>query len=91
MHNGPAIRKLLDSNPPLTVEHPPPYAPELNHVKALCSHLKYGYCANLLASDLNQLGDEAMNFLVETKPDQKNIVDNWKQTPVSINEGNIAA
>ncbi|MFO0935689.1 MAG: hypothetical protein U0798_04125 [Gemmataceae bacterium] len=30
-----------------------------------------GYCANLIANDLDQLDDEAMNFLVDTKLDQK--------------------
>ncbi|MFO0935688.1 MAG: IS630 family transposase [Gemmataceae bacterium] len=40
MHKGPAIRTLLKRNPRLTVEHLPPYAPELNPVEALWSHLK---------------------------------------------------
>ena len=91
MHKGPAIRKLHERNPRLTVKHLPPYAPELNPVEALWSHLKYGYCANLIANDLDQLDDEAMNFLVDTKLDQKNLQAYWKQTPLGINGGNIAA
>lgn len=40
MHKGFAIRQLLKRHPRLTLEWLPPYAPELNPVEQLWSHLK---------------------------------------------------
>mgnify|MGYP002132497360 CR=1 FL=1 len=55
MHKGPAIRQLLKRNPRLTLEWLPPYAPELNPVEQLWSHLKFGYCSNFIPDHLLHL------------------------------------
>lgn len=61
------MRKLLKEYPRLSLEWLPPYAPELNPVEQLWSHLKYGHCANLIPEDLQELEDEAVEFLTEVK------------------------
>lgn len=82
MHKGPAIRELLKRNPRLTLEHLPPYAPELNPVEMLWSHLKFGHCANFIPRDLDHLDDEAADFFITTRFDPKRLQSYWKQTPL---------
>ena len=82
MHKGPAIRQLLKRNPRLTLEWLPPYAPELNPVEQLWSHLKFGHCANFIPDDLQHLDDEATEFLVETKFNTNFLHSYWSQTPL---------
>jgi transposase len=55
MHRGPAIRALLERFPRLTLETLPPYAPELNPVEFLWSHLKYTILANVVIDDVADL------------------------------------
>ena len=91
MHKGPAIRKLLKEFPRLSLEWLPPYAPELNPVEQLWSHLKYGHCANLIPRDLDHLDDEATNFLVETKFNMPFLHSYWSLTPLDETIRNLAA
>lgn len=83
MHKGPAVRELLRRHPRLALEWLPPYAPDLNPVEALWSHLKYGHCANLIPRDLSHLDDEATDFLVHTKVDPHLLQAYWGQTPLA--------
>ena len=83
MHKGPAVRQLLKQFPRLSLEWLPPYAPDLNPVEALWSHLKYGHCANLIPRDLAHLDDEATDFLVHTKVDPPLLQAYWGQTPLA--------
>ena len=82
MHKGPAIRTLLKQFPRLTLAWLPPYAPDLNPVEALWSHLKFGHCANLIPRDLDHLDDEATDFLVATQVRPKLLHAYWCQTPL---------
>jgi transposase len=60
MHKGEPIRKLCADYPRLQLERLPPYAPDLNPVEYLWSHLKYGKMANFVPDDVFQL-DTVLN------------------------------
>jgi transposase len=60
MHKGEPIRKLCADYPRLHLERLPPYAPDLNPVEYLWSHLKYGKMANFVPDDVFQL-DTVLN------------------------------
>jgi hypothetical protein len=83
MHKGDAMRQLREDFPRLTIEWLPPYAPELNPVEPLWSHLKFGHCANLIPNDLQHLDDEATDFLVETQFNPKLLHSYWAGTPLA--------
>ena len=91
MHKGPAVRELLKRFPRLTLEWLPPYAPELNPVEQLWSHLKYGHCCNFIPRDLEHLDDEATNFLVEMKFKSQTLHSYWSETPLENTLRNLAA
>lgn len=55
MHKGEPIRAVLRAFPRLTLEHLPPYAPDLNPVEWLWSYLKYGEMANFAPRDAAHL------------------------------------
>ena len=83
MHKGTALRRLLKQVPRLTLEWLPAYAPDLNPVEALWSHLKYGHWANLIPRDLDDLDDETTDFLVHTKVNSQLLLSYWNQTPLA--------
>jgi transposase len=91
MHKGFAIRQLLKRHPRLTLEWLPPYAPELNPVEQLWSHLKFGYCSNFIPDDLLHLDDEATEFLVTAKFNPKFLQSYWNETPLKNGIRNMAA
>jgi transposase len=51
MHRGPEIRRLLEDLPRLTLEQLPPYAPQLNPVEQIWTHLKWNRLCNLAPED----------------------------------------
>lgn len=55
MHKGQPIAQVLHDFPRLSLERLPPYAPEINPVEYLWSHLKYGQMANFAPDDVFQL------------------------------------
>ena len=55
MHKGEPIQQLLHDFPRLSLERLPPYAPDLNPVEYLWTHLKYGRMANFVPDDVFQL------------------------------------
>lgn len=57
MHKGEPIRHVLHDYPRLTLEKLPPYAPELNPVEYLWTHLKYGQLPNFAPDNVFQLND----------------------------------
>jgi putative transposase len=66
MHKGEPIRKLLADFPRLSLERLPPYAPELNPIEYLWSHLKYGRLANFAPDDVFQLDGVLKQHLHQT-------------------------
>lgn len=54
-HKGPLIRAVCADHPRLHLERLPAYAPDLNPVEFIWSHLKYGHLANFIPRDLNHL------------------------------------
>lgn len=83
MHKGDAMRQLLKDYPRLTLEWLPPYAPELNPVEQLWSHLKFGHFANFIPKDINELEDEAFEFLVDVKFRPQTLQSYWSETPLA--------
>ena len=55
IHKGPALRRLLQRFPRLSIEYLPAYAPDLNPVEHLWNHLKYDQLANLVPSSIQHL------------------------------------
>jgi transposase len=66
MHKGEPIRKVLADFPRLSLERLPPYAPQLNPVEYLWSHLKYGTLANFTPDDVFQLDAVLKRHLHQT-------------------------
>ena len=65
MHKGDHIRQVLEDFPRLSLERLPPYAPDLNPVEYLWSHLKYGKLPNFTPDDVFQL-DATINEHIQT-------------------------
>lgn len=66
MHRGSEIRRLLEDYPRLALEALPPYAPELNPVEQIWTHLKWNRLCNLAPKDsvhLDQLVFEELHPL----------------------------
>jgi transposase len=57
MHKGEPICRVLHDYPRLTLERLPPYAPELNPVEYLWTHLKYGQLPNFLPGNVFELNE----------------------------------
>jgi putative transposase len=55
MHKGGPIADVLRDYPRLSLEKLPPYAPELNPVEFLWTHLKYGVLPNFVPDNVFQL------------------------------------
>jgi putative transposase len=54
-HRGPDVRAVLADNPRLKLEQLPAYAPVLNPVEHLWSHLKWGSLCNFAPKDAEEL------------------------------------
>lgn len=66
MHQGEPIRQVLHDFPRLTLERLPPYAPELNPVEYLWTHLKYGQFPNFAPHNVFELDETLRNHLGDT-------------------------
>lgn len=83
MHKGEPIRRLLTDFPRLSIEHLPPYAPDLNPVEQLWNHLKYGALANFVPHDLDDLDERAFYWLVDAKFDPDRLRSCYNNTPLA--------
>ena len=63
-HRGPHVRAVLAGNPRLTLEQLPTYAPVLNPVEHLWSHLKWSALSNFAPQDHRDL-DRAIHPAME--------------------------
>lgn len=64
-HKGPPIREFLRRFPRLHLERLPAYAPELNPVEQVWSHLKYGLMANWVPRHVKHLDRVVRGHLAE--------------------------
>ena len=62
-HKGPLIRALCARHPRLHLERLPAYAPDLNPVEFLWSHLKHGRMANFVPESLSHLDQTIRSHL----------------------------
>jgi putative transposase len=62
-HGGKPIKALLARNPRVTIERLPPYAPELNPVEQIWTHLKWGQLANYIPQSADDLNEAATPIL----------------------------
>jgi len=83
-HRGPAVRDLLERHSRLRLVQLPAYAPQLNPVEHLWSHLKWSQLNNynpMNADDLNQAVGPALN---QTRSDQALLLSFWKGTQLRL-------
>jgi len=73
-HRSRAVNRWLEKHRRIETEFFPPYAPDLNPVEYLWSHLKMNGLANFAALDLDQLYSEAKGSLCNIRKN-KNLLD----------------
>ncbi len=84
MHKGEAMRQLRKDFPRLSIEWLPPYAPELNPVEQVWSHLKFATRGQPSSpDDIEHLTDEALDFLIYTRVNPKRLQSYWNATPLA--------
>jgi transposase len=69
-HRSKAVNRWLEKHSRIETEFFPPYAPELNPVEYLWSHLKMNGLANFAATDLDQLYSAAKGSLCAIRKNQ---------------------
>jgi transposase len=84
MHKGQPIRDVLARYPRLHVEWLPPYAPELNPVEPLWSHIKYAELANFTPPDVHTLDEAVTDCLFNTKFDPAVLKGFFDATPLRL-------
>jgi len=68
-HRSVAVREFLRRNKRLWLERLPAYAPELNPVEAVWGWLKHGKLANFVPTDVGNLDDWVLEYLIPLKCD----------------------
>ena len=86
MHKGDSIRQLLADCTQLSIEYLPPYAPELNPVEQLWSHLKYNRLANFTPPNVRALDQTITQVLMETTEDNHRLKSFYQATPLTQGE-----
>lgn len=87
MHKGEPIRRVLDDYPRLSLERLPPYAPELNPVEYLWTHLKYGQLANYLAENVFDLDETLRDHLADTRCSSGRLRSFFNHSPLQLDWG----
>jgi transposase len=77
-HKGPLIRALCSRFPRLHLEPLPAYAPELNPVEFIWSHLKYGRMANFVPRHVRHLKQVVQTHLHEVGQSPGLLKQLWK-------------
>ena len=83
MHRGEPIRRLLRKFPRLSIEHLPPYAPELNPAEAVWNHLKYQALANFTPHNVEEIEDAVTAVLQKAQADPARLRSFHKATPLA--------
>jgi len=76
-HKGPLVRDLLSRFPRLHMERLPAYAPDLNPVEMLWSHLKYGLMANFVPHHVEHLDEVVQENLAKVAKNPELIKSLW--------------
>jgi transposase len=77
-HRGPDVRAVLDDHPRLRLESLPAYAPELNPVEYLWSHLKWAALCNFAPADATELGRKVDPVLKATTKRRSILLGCWR-------------
>ena len=83
-HKGPLIRELLSRYPRLHLERLPAYAPELNPVEQLWSHLKHGRLANFVPRNLWHLNHVVQEHLLAARRTAGLLKALWKASKLPL-------
>jgi transposase len=89
-HKGPLIRELLRRYPRLHLERLPAYAPDLNPVEMVWSHLKYGRLSNFVPRDVKHLDQVVQSHLSELSLTPKQIKALWTGAKLPFPDTNLA-
>jgi transposase len=84
MHKGPEIRQLLADFPRLSLEFLPPYAPELNPVEQIWTHVKWNRLSNFAPHDSTELEQRLFEELHECRHDQDRLRSFWHASELPI-------
>jgi transposase len=90
-HKGPLIRELLSRFRRLHLERLPAYAPDLNPVEMLWSHLKYGLMANFVPRHVDHLDRVVQQHLAELAAAPAKIKALWNGSQLPFLDRNLAA
>jgi transposase len=90
-HKGPLIRELLRRYPRLHLERLPAYAPDLNPVEMVWSHLKYGKLSNFVPRDVKHLDQVVQRHLSELSLAPKQIKALWAGAKLPFPDTNLTA
>src|SRR5262249_1184126 len=86
-HRGPAIEALKAAYPRLHIEPLPPYAPELNPVEFLWTHIKWGQLPNYAPKDSDELHRTVLPLLRQVSRDRARLHSFWKGAELPIIRG----
>ena len=89
-HKGPAIRAVADRFPLLSLERLPGYAPDLNPVGMVWSHLKYGRMANFVPRHVRHLDRVVREHLGGVRGDSGLIKSLWAGSKLPFPDKNRA-
>ena len=86
-HRGPDVKAVLTNHPRLHIESLPAYAPQLNPVEQLWSHLKWSQLCNFGPDTADEL-NEAISPALELTAKQRSILLGcWRGTKLSLPRG----
>lgn len=85
-HKGDPIRAVRAAYPRLDIEWLPPYAPELNPVEHLWTHLKHQQLVNFTPPDTPTLDDAVTEKLIDAKFDADRLRGFYAATPLTLPE-----
>ena len=77
-HKGPFVRAVCAHFPRLHLERLPAYAPDLNPVEFVWSHLKYGRMANFIPQNVRHLDQVVQSHLHALKRSPRLLKQLWK-------------
>jgi putative transposase len=89
-HKGPLIRELLERFPRLHLERLPAYAPDLNPVELIWSHLKYGLMANFVPRHVEHLDQVVQENLAKLSRKPSLIKSLWAGSRLPFPQAKLA-